>query len=97
MKTARFTYKRHHGGGTWVGGWVGGYRIEALVFAKPADFREWEVGGDSRISKFWIQCRKDRVTTFNWQRGADVEPCDHNTARLVDVLRRGLAFAVFGE
>ncbi|MGE0481258.1 MAG: hypothetical protein AB7Q17_12375 [Phycisphaerae bacterium] len=78
-------------GGAWVLGTIAGHRFDALVFAEPALNREWEVDGDSRISKLWLQRTCDRVTVYNWDRGADVEPTTMLAGVIVSLLAAGLA------
>jgi len=83
-------------GGARVCGTIAEHRFEALVFPEPADNRAWEVGGDSRISKLWLQRMSDRREVYNWDRGADVEPATPLARAIVDVLVAGLAELVFG-
>lgn len=61
--------RRASAGGAWASGTLAGHRFDALVFAEPATNREWEVGGDSRISKLWVERISDRATVYNWRRG----------------------------
>ena len=89
------TQRRTSAGGAWVGGTIAGHRFDALVFPAPADNRDWEVGGDSRISKLWLQRISDRATVFNWDRGADIEPATPLAAAIVDLLAAGLAEFIF--
>ncbi|MBI5863379.1 MAG: hypothetical protein HZB38_02480 [Planctomycetes bacterium] len=78
-------------GGAWVVGTIAGHRFDALVFPEPATNREWEVGGDSRISKLWIQRISDKATVYNWDRGADIEPTTELAGVIVELLAAGLA------
>ena len=80
-------------GGAWVWGTISGHRFEALVFPEPAMHREWEVGGDSRISKMWL--KHDGAMVFNWDRGPDIEPRTPGAGLIVELLAEGLADAVF--
>jgi hypothetical protein len=91
------TTRRAAGRGTWVCGTIAGHRFDALVFAEHADVPEYEVGGDSRISKLWLQRLADRTTVYNWDRGADVAPADQMAAAIVDFLAAGLAEYVYAE
>ena len=86
--------RRTSAGGAWVRGTIAGHRFDALVFPEPATNREWEVGGDSRISKLWVERISDRVTVYNWDRGADVEPATEMAGVIVDLLAAGLADAI---
>jgi hypothetical protein len=88
--------RRTSGGGAWVRGKIAGHRFDALVFPEPAENREWEVGGDSQISKLWVQRIADRTTVYNWDRGADIEPATELAGVIVDLLAAGLASAIFG-
>ena len=88
--------RRTSAGGAWVQGRIAGHRFHALVFPEPAENREWEVGGDSQISKLWVQRIADRVMVYNWDRGADVEPATEMAGMIVDLLAAGLATAIFG-
>lgn len=83
--------RRTSAGGAWVSGTIAGHRFEALVFPEPATNREWEVGGDSRVSKLWVQRISDQTQVYNWDRGADVEPTTEMAAVIVDLLAAGLA------
>jgi len=89
--------RRASAGGTWVLGTIAEHRFEALVFPEPADNREWEVDGDSRISKLWVQRLSNRETVYNWDRGADIEPTTPIAREIVEVLAAGLAELVFGK
>ena len=86
--------RRTSAGGAWVRGTIAGHRFEALVFPEPATNREWEVGGDSLISKLWVERISDRVAVYNWDRGADVEPTTEMAGVIVDLLAAGLADAI---
>lgn len=83
--------RRTSAGGAWVVGTIAGHRFDALVFPEPATNRDWEVGGDSRISKLWVQRISDKATVYNWDRGADVEPTTELAGVIVDLLAAGLA------
>lgn len=83
--------RRTSAGGAWVTGTIAGHRFDALVFPEPATNREWEVGGDSRISKLWVERISDGATVYNWDRGADIEPADEMAAAIVCLLAAGLA------
>ena len=87
--------RRTSAGGAWVSGTIAGHRFEALVFPEPATNREWEVGGDSRISKLWVQRISDKATVYNWDRGADVEPATELAGVIVNLLAAGLAETIF--
>ena len=87
--------RRTSAGGAWVRGTIAGHRFDALVFPEPATNREWEVGGDSRISKLWVERISDRATVYNWDRGADVEPATEMAGVIVDLLAAGLADAIW--
>ena len=89
--------RRSVGGGAWVVGTIAGHRFEALVFPQPAENREWEVGGDSRISKLWLQRMSDGATAYNWDRGADIAPTNEIAGTIVGLLAAGLAETIFGN
>lgn len=89
--------RRTSAGGAWVRGTIAGHRFEALVFPEPATNREWEVGGDSRISKLWVERISDRVSVYNWDRGADVEPATEMAGVIVDLLAAGLAETIYAD
>jgi len=82
--------------GTWVEGTMAGHRFEALVFPEHAANPDYELG-ESRISKLWIQRIEDRVTVYNWDRGADIEPATTLAGQIVDLLAAGLAETIFDE
>jgi hypothetical protein len=86
--------RRAAGAGTWVGGRVGGYRFEALVFPEHADDPSWEIGR-SKISKLWVQRSSDERMVFNWDRGEDVPTADLETQEVVDLLAARLADLIF--
>ena len=92
----RKTTRRISAGGTWVSGTIAGHRFDALVFPEPAENRAWEVGGDSWISKLWIQRISDKATVYNWDRGADLEPQTALADVIVGLLAAGLAESIFG-
>ena len=83
--------RRTSAGGAWVVGTIAGHRFDALVFPEPATNREWEVGGDSRISKLWVQRISGPTQVYNWDRGGDVEPTPALAGVIVDLLAAGLA------
>ena len=83
--------RRTSAGGAWVTGTIAGHRFDALVFPEPATNREWEVGGDSRISKLWVQRISDKATVYNWDRGFGAEPTTEMAGVIVDLLAAGLA------
>lgn len=87
--------RRTSAGGAWVRGTIAGHRFDALVFPEPATNREWEVGGDSRISKLWVERMSDRATVYNCDRGADVEPATEMAGVIVDLLAAGLAETIY--
>ena len=87
--------RRRSGGGAWVQGTIAGYRFDALVFPEPALTREWEVNGDSRISKLCIQDDSRRVL-YNWDRGADIAAANRTIEAIVELFADGLAESVFG-
>ena len=82
------------GAGTWASGTMSGHRFDALVFPEHAANPDWEIG-ESRISKLWIQRLADKQTTFNWDRGADVNAIDETTQAIVDFLAGGLADHIY--
>jgi hypothetical protein len=84
-------------GGTWVSGTIRGHRFSALVFPEPALNREWELGGDSRISKLWLQRLADRAVVYEWDRGPGVPAADAVAAGIVDYLCAGLAEHAYGR
>src|SRR5688500_16953325 len=71
------------GGGTWVDGRLAGHQFQALVFAEHADISEFELGGDSRISKLWLKRLADGREVYNWDRGLDVPAADATADRIV--------------
>jgi hypothetical protein len=87
---------RESAAGTWVDGTSVGYRFSALVFPEHAECESYEYG-QSRISKLWVQRLADRETTFNFDRGLDVEAQDETTEAIVGLLTAGLAEHVFGN
>lgn len=89
--------RRTIAGGAWVVGTIAGHRFDALVFPEPAENRDWEVGGDSRISKLWVARTSDRATVYNWDRGADVEPATEMAGVIVDLLAAGLAETIYAD
>jgi hypothetical protein len=91
------TTRRAAGAGTWVCGTIHGHRFEALVFPEHAEVPEYEVEGDSRISKLWIQRLADKATVFNWDRGMDVPAANATVAAIVGFLAAGLAEHTYGN
>ena len=91
------TSRRASGGGTWVCGTIAGHRFDALVFPKHAENPEWELAGDSRISKLWIQRLADKQTVFNWDRGMDQPAASDLVQAVVAFLTAGLADHVYAE
>jgi hypothetical protein len=81
-------------GGTWVTGRIAGYRFEALVFPEPALNREWEVGGDSRISKLWVGDANGREI-YAWDRGPGTPAASPTVEMIVELLSEGLAETIF--
>lgn len=92
--TIRRVTRQAAGSGTWVIGRVDDYRFDALVFADHAVNADWELG-KSQISKLWIQRVADKMTVFNWDRGADISVADSEVQQVVDFLAGGLANAIF--
>ncbi|HKQ48616.1 MAG TPA: hypothetical protein VJZ71_11145 [Phycisphaerae bacterium] len=88
--------RRTNAGGAWVSGTIGGHCFEALVFAEHAENPAYEID-DSRISKLWLRRSEDRVTVFNWDRGADIPAATPVAQKIVDLLAAGLAEFVFGS
>lgn len=89
--------RRASGGGSWVCGTLHGHRFDALVFPEHAENPEWELGGDSRISKLWVQRLADKQTVFNWDRGMDVPATNELAGAIVDFLAGGLADHIYAE
>lgn len=83
------------GGGLWVEGRLAGHRFQALVFAEHADNSDFEVGGDSRISKLWVKRLADGREVFNWDRGLDVPAADATAQAIIGFLCEGLAEYVY--
>lgn len=88
--------RRTCAGGAWVTGRMAGHRFDSLVFPEHAVNPDYEID-DSRISKLWLQRIEDRVTVYNWDRGADVQPTTPIAAQIVDLLAAGLAEHIYGE
>lgn len=86
--------RRSSVGGTWVTGRIAGYRFEALVFPEPAQNREWEVGGDSRISKLWIGDDAGREV-YAWDRGPGTPAANSTVEMIVELFAAGLAETIF--
>ena len=95
--TFKVDRRRRTGGGQWVSGTIAGHEFEALVFPEPAENPDWEVNGDSRISKLWLQRISDKAEVYNWDRGEDRQPATDVASQIVDLLAAGLAEAVFGS
>jgi len=91
------TEERNVGGGTWVSGTIAGHGFDALVFSGHAENPDYEIGGDSRISKLGIQRLADKVMVYSWDRGLDQAPSDAKAAAIVDFLCAGLAEHVFNQ
>ena len=47
--------RRCAGVGAWLCGTVAGHGFQALVFPEHAEVTEYELQGDSRISKLWLR------------------------------------------
>ena len=92
--------RRASGGGSWVIATVldGEYKVSALVFPEHATNPAWEIN-NSRISKLCVRRKADGKVTYNWDRGADVEPAadDTVTRAIVDFICAGLADLVYHE
>jgi hypothetical protein len=91
------TTRRAAGSGTWVIGTLHGHRFEALVFPENAEVAEWEIGGDSRISKLLLRRLPERREVYVWDRGLDLAPADATAAAIVDFLCAGLAEHTYGK
>ena len=89
--------RRRVDAGTWVCGTIHGHRFEALVFPEHAGNPEFEVQGDSRISKLWLQRLADKRTVYNWDRGLDQDAADATAAAIVGFLCAGLAEHTYGR
>jgi hypothetical protein len=85
---------RRSAGGKWVTGRMAGYRFEALVFPEPALDREWEVNGDSQISKLWIGDAAGREA-YAWDRGPGTPAANKTVEMIVELLAAGLAETIF--
>jgi len=85
---------RKSAAGTWVNGTAVGYRFSALVFPEHAECESFEYR-QSRISKLWIQRLADRETTFNFDRGLDIDAQDEATEAIVGLLSTNLADEIF--
>lgn len=70
-------------------------RFEALVFAEHAENEDFELGR-SRISKLHLRRTADRKTTYNFDRGLDLDAATPTDAELVAFLCAGLADVVHG-
>jgi hypothetical protein len=89
------TTRQAAGLGTWVMGWVGSYKFQALVFPAHADNAGWELG-TSRIAKLCIRRGRTNRVVMNFDRGWDVQPQDETVQVTADVLCAGLAEHVYG-
>lgn len=85
------------GPGVWLEGSLNGYRFQALVFAEHAEQSDWELFGDSRISKLWVRRLADKATVFNWDRGQDIPAADAEVEGVVRFLADGLAEWAYGH
>jgi hypothetical protein len=85
------------GAGKWLSGSLDGYRFEAFVFAEHAEQPQWELFGDSRISKLWLRRIADKQVVFNWDRGEDIAAADARVEAAVRFLADGLADYVYAE
>lgn len=81
---------RKHVGGTWINGKIGGHAFNALVFTDHAEIPEYELD-QSRISKFWLRRKCDRVVVANFDRGWDVRPATPMAEAITELLMEGLA------
>ena len=88
--------RRTIGGGTWVGGTMGGHRFDALVFSDHADEPTYELA-NSRISKLSLRRISDGQIVANFDRGWDVRPTTPIAEQIVDLLAAGLAETVYAE
>ena len=91
------TTRRAAGSGTWVIGSLNNHHFEALVFPEAASHREWEVNGDSRISKLCIRRLSDQKIVFDWDRGENVRAESPAVQKIVDFLCAGLAESIFTQ
>jgi len=91
------TTRRDSFGGTWVSGTIAGHGFDALVFPGHAANHDYEIGGDSRISKLSLQRLADEAMVYSWDRGLDQPPADATAAAIVDFLCAGLAEHVFDQ
>src|SRR5688572_7292949 len=73
-------------GGTWVSGRLADHEFEALVFPEHAENPDFEVEGESRISKLWVRRLADEAVVYNWDRGLDVPAADPTAAAIVAFL-----------
>ncbi len=89
--------RRTSSGGTWVCGTLHGHRFDALVFPEHAENPEWELRGDSRVSKLWVQRIADKQTVFNWDRGLDVAAANEIAWAIVDFIVAGLTDHIYAE
>lgn len=85
------------GAGTWVFGTVAGHAFEALVFPEHAAVKEYELQGDSRISKLWLKRVADNRVVFAWDRGPGTAAADAEAEAVVAFLCAGMAEHVYGE
>lgn len=93
LKITKLT-QREWGAAKWVRGTIAGYRFDALVFPEHAQEESFELG-QSKISKLWVQRLSDKATTFNFDRGLDIDSQDDATRAIVAFLCAGLADHIF--
>ena len=70
---------------------------QALVFAEHAYTPEYEIGGNSKISKFWLQRVGDYEVVADFDRGWNKRPTTPVAELIVDLLEAGLAETVFSD
>ena len=73
-----------------------GVKLPGPHHPEHADNPEWEIG-DSRISKLWLSHIKTKDTSYNWDRGLDIDAPNKKVQAMVDFLCAGLAEHVYGE
>lgn len=83
-------------GGQWVGGYVGGFAFECLVFPEHAESESFELER-SRISKLWICDAITGKDAASFDRGWDMQPSTDKAKAAVKVLVEQLAVTVFGK
>ncbi len=84
-------------GGQWATGTIARHRFQALVFPGHASYPDYEVEGDSRISKLWVERTADGVTVYEWDRGMRIPAADARATAIVSFLAAGLAEHVYGH